>query len=209
LPAEGTLARLIDTAQDRPRAGLACADVGDGETPVYDAYFGGMSVPAPIGAEGWQPVDYPHGTLLIARRACLSEIGLFDERYFAYCEEADLGLRASAAGWEVGLVHGAMVENPTMRSGGALTDYLMHRNTLLLVREHSGRYHVCIRFVLAVLQLGRGLVQKSYSPFLFSAKGRFWGMVDFLRGRFGPPPAFLMGDAGEPVGPDPASRAAP
>ena len=47
--------------------------------------------------EGWEPVDYPHGTLLLARRACLEDVGLFDERYFSYCEEADLGLRARAA----------------------------------------------------------------------------------------------------------------
>jgi N-acetylglucosaminyl-diphospho-decaprenol L-rhamnosyltransferase len=199
LPAEGTLARLIAAAEARPRAGLACADVGAGETPVYDPYFGGMTMPAAPGLEGWQSVDYPHGTLLIAHRACLSEIGLFDERYFAYCEETDLGLRASAAGWDVGLVHGAMVKNPTMRSGSPVTDYLMHRNTLLLVREHSGRYHVSIRFVIAIFQLGRGLVQKSYAPFIFSAKGRLWGLADFARGRFGPPPSALMTEAGEPL----------
>ncbi|MEZ5136208.1 MAG: hypothetical protein R2699_14425 [Acidimicrobiales bacterium] len=46
--------------------GLACADVGDGETPVVDPYFGGMTVPAR--AAGWEPADYPHGTLLLARR---------------------------------------------------------------------------------------------------------------------------------------------
>lgn len=206
LPDEGTLARLVAAAGGRPRAGLACADVGGGETPVYDPYFGGMTMPAAPGAEGWQSVDYPHGTLLIARRRCLAEIGLFDERYFAYCEETDLGLRAKAAGWDVGLVHGAMVKNPTMRSGSPVTDYLMHRNTLLLVREHSGRYHACIRFTIAIFQLARGLVQKSYAPFIFSAKGRLWGLADFARSRFGPPPAALMAEAGEPADGPPIDR---
>ncbi|MEI7591583.1 MAG: glycosyltransferase [Actinomycetes bacterium] len=198
LPAEGTLKRLVDAAEGRRRAGLACADVGEGEVPVYDRYFGGMTIPGNSEPPGWRSVDYPHGTLLIARRECLREIGLFDERYFAYCEEADLGLRAIAAGWEVGLVCGAMVKNPTMRSGSPVTDYLMHRNTLLLVREHSGRYQAAIRFIIALFQLTRGIVQRSYSPFIFSAKGRVWGLIDFLRGRFGPPPLFLMNEAGEP-----------
>jgi GT2 family glycosyltransferase len=207
LPAEGTLAALIAAAEARPRAGLACADVGDGETPVFDPYFGGMTVPArpvalgagpgaaPGAALGWEPVDYPHGTLLIARRAMVRQIGLFDERYFAYCEETDWGLRARAAGWEVGLVHGAMVHNPTMRSGSPVTDYLMHRNTLLLVRDHSGRYHAFIRFVLALNHLVRGLVEPSYQPWIFSPRGRVWGMVDFVRGRFGPPPDHLLAHA--------------
>ena len=75
LPAEGTLAALIEAAEARPRAGLACADVGDGETPVFDAYFGGMTRPSQAVAPGWESVDYPHGTLLIARRGLLDDVG--------------------------------------------------------------------------------------------------------------------------------------
>ena len=195
LPADGTLAALIAAAEARPRAGLACADVGDGETPVFDDYFGGMTRPSSASGPGWETVDYPHGTLLIAHRAMLEQVGLFDERYFAYCEETDLGLRAIAAGWEVGLVHGVMVHNPSMRSGSPVTDYLMHRNTLLLVRDHSGRYHAFIRFCLALIHLTRGLVQPSYRPWIFSARGRAWGMVDFLRGRYGRPPERLLAAA--------------
>lgn len=187
LPASGTIGALVALAEARPRAGLACADVGDGESPVMDPYFGGMTVPA-RSTEGWETVDYPHGTLMLARRPCLAEIGLFDERYFAYCEEADLGARARAAGWEVGLGRGVMVVNPTMRSGSPAVDYLMHRNTLLLVRDHSGRYHAFIRFCIALWQTGRGLVQPSARSWLFDARGRAWGLLDFLRGRFGPPP---------------------
>lgn len=195
LPADDTLARLIAAAEARPRAGLACADVGDGEVPVVDPYFGGLTMPGRV-TEGWEPAAYPHGTLLIARRACLEDIGLFDERYFAYCEEADLGLRARDAGWEVGLVRGVRVTNPTMRSGSPAVDYLMHRNTLLLVREHSGLYHAFIRFGIAALQLARGVVQPSSRPLLFSAKGRVLGMRDFLRGHYGPPPDGMFAEAG-------------
>jgi N-acetylglucosaminyl-diphospho-decaprenol L-rhamnosyltransferase len=191
LPDRSTLRDLIAAAEARPHAGLACADVGDGETPAMDPYFGGMTLPAKVGA-GWEAADYPHGTLMIARRACLEEIGMFDERYFAYCEEADLGIRAREAGWEVGLVRGVMVRNPTMQSGSPAVDYLMQRNTLLLVKEHAGRYHAFIRFCIALYQLGRGVVRPSKREWLFSASGRVVGLLDFLRGRYGPPPAFLF-----------------
>jgi hypothetical protein len=89
-----------------------------------------------------------------------------------------------------------MVRNPTMRSGSPAVDYLMHRNTLLLVREHSGPYHAFIRFNIAGIQLLRGLIQPSSRAWLFDARGRAWGMLDFLRGRFGPPPDRLLRDAG-------------
>jgi N-acetylglucosaminyl-diphospho-decaprenol L-rhamnosyltransferase len=78
-----------------------------------------------------------------------------------------------------------------------VTDYLMHRNTLLLVRDHSGRYHVFIRFCLALIHLTRGIVQPSYRPWIFSARGRAWGMLDFLRGRYGRPPDHLLAAAVE------------
>ena len=187
LPDPGALAALIAMAAAQHHVGLACADVGDGETPVVDPYFGGMTVPARVAA-GWEPADYPHGTLLLARRACLEAIGLFDERYFAYCEEADLGVRARELGWRVGLVRGARVTNTHLGSSVALVDYLQHRNTLLLVRVHSGRYHAFIRLCISIYQLLGGWAVPSRRPLVFDAPARWAGIRDHLRRRYGPPP---------------------
>ncbi len=186
LPEPDAVERILAAVADRPRAGLACGDFGDGTTPVVDPYFGGIQVPATTD-QGWDPAGYPHGTLLFARRAFLEDVGLFDERYFAYCEEADLGLRAHAAGWEVGLVRGARVHNPDMSNAKPAIDYLMVRNTLLLVREHSGRYKVFIRFVIACAQL---FTERKTSPY-HDARARLHALRDFLRRRWGPPPEVL------------------
>lgn len=193
LPAPSCLSGILAALAQRPRAGLACADVGDGATPVTDPYFGGILIPARV-HEGWEPAGHPHGTLMFARRACLDEIGVFDERYFAYCEEADLALRARDAGWECGLVRGAMVKNPHISSTSAAIDYLQLRNTLLLVRDHSGRYHTFIRFCIALWQLAAGAVAPSRRGPYWHPRGRLRGLVDFVRGRFGPPPADLLPD---------------
>jgi GT2 family glycosyltransferase len=192
LPEPDCLRRLLDTLDGRPRAGLACADYGDAATPVVDPYFGGIPGPQTV-TEGWEPAGYPHGTLLVARRACLEDVGLFDERYFSYCEEADLGLRARRAGWEVGLVRGALVRNPHLHGALGAVSYLQLRNTLLLVREHSGWYHASIRLQLALLQLAAGLVWPARRDPYWHVEGRLRGIADFLRGRFGPPPAALSG----------------
>lgn len=192
LPAPDCLVRMLDALRDRPLAGLACADVGDGHTPVVDRYFGGITVSGGAGVDGWEPAGYPHGTLLMARRACLEEIGLFDERYFAYCEEADLGERARRAGWEVGLVRGARVTNPYLGGGSDVVDYLMLRNTLLLVREQFGWYPASVRAVIALIHLARGTVQPSSRPWIFAPAARVRALAHFARGRFGPPPAALV-----------------
>ncbi len=190
LPAPDCLRRMLDAVADRPEAGLACADYGDGATPVVDPYFGGIPGPQTVD-EGWEAAGYPHGTLLMARRGCLEDIGLFDERYFSYCEEADLGVRARDAGWEVGLVRGAMVRNPELHGALPAVSYLQLRNTLLLVREHSGCYHASIRLQLALLQLGIGLVSPARRDPYWHVEGKLRGIADFVRGRFGPPPADL------------------
>ncbi|MFZ4519243.1 MAG: glycosyltransferase [Microthrixaceae bacterium] len=192
-PFAGCLRALLDAAAAEPLAGLMCADVGDGMVPVIDPYFGGMTVPAPLPAptEGtwrWEDVDYPHGTLMLLRRAALAEVGLFDERYFSYCEEADLALRVRARGWKVGLVRGARVQNLHLGSSVALVDYLQTRNTLLLVQEMSGWYHAGIRAGITLLQVARGVRDPSSQPLVFDAGARMRGLRDFALRRFGPPP---------------------
>lgn len=201
LPAPDCLERMVREFRDRPHAGLACADVGDGLTPYINPYLGGISVPARVD-EGWEPADYVHGTLCLARRACLEEIGLFDERFFAYGEEVEIGVRARAVRWEVGLVRGARVVNPTSRLGTAAVDYLMQRNTLLIVRELSGPTHAWMRLAIALVGLLRGLVNPSVRPLLFAPRARLRGFVDYLRGRYGAPPENYfekLDQRGEPV----------
>lgn len=187
LPVE-TLPGMLATASAVPTAGLCCADVGDGMAPVIDPYFGGMVVPGGT-VPGWEPVDFPHGTLMLLRRGCLAEVGVFDERYFSYCEEADLSLRARRAGWEVGLVRGAMVRNIGLGSSVWLVDYLQTRNTLLLVQEMSGWYHAFIRVCFTLAQVVQGLRDPATRPPVFDAGARWAGVRDFTLRRFGPPPA--------------------
>ena len=187
LVAEGCLRRILEEGAGRPKAGLISADVGDGMTTVIDRAFGPVIVPAKV-TTGWEPMDYPHGTLFLARRACLAEIGLFDERYFAYCEEADLGERARRAGWEVGIVRGADVRNPVTSGRIALVDYLEERNTLLLVRDNFGRWPAFVRLVLGLWMVARGWRRPDRRRDIFDARARLQAMTDHLRGRYGPPP---------------------
>jgi N-acetylglucosaminyl-diphospho-decaprenol L-rhamnosyltransferase len=187
---DGCVARLLDAVADRPRAGLVSAEFGTDERPVVDPYFGGIQRPA-VRGEGWEDAGHPHGTLMLARRACLEDIGLFDERFFAYCEEADLGYRATQAGWEVGIVWGAIVNNPHQGSS-VVVEYLQLRNSLLLVRTHFGRYRAFVRLVWAAVNTTRLWLHPSKRTPWFDLRARRLAIVDFLRGRFGPPPPYLQ-----------------
>jgi GT2 family glycosyltransferase len=197
-PLPGCMERLLAVVEAQPRAGLASADVGDGLTPVVDPYFGAISAPATV-IDGWEPSGYPHGTLMVARRECLTGIGLFDERYFAYCEEAELAIRAKEAGWQVGVVRGAEVRNTDVGSRAAVVDYLQLRNTLLMVREHSGLYHATIRLVIAAWDLVAGAFAPARRGPYWAPRARLLAVAHHLRRRYGPPPAALFGPARQAV----------
>lgn len=192
LPEPDTLEKIIDAVDARPEVGLASADVGDGARPVIEPFLGTIDLPATV-EEGFELVDYPHGTLMLARRRCLEEVGVFDERYFAYCEESELALRAKEAGWSCGLVRGAMVRNPGMSASIERVAYLQLRNILLMMREHFGRRQVVFRIFWALVQIPVGIIHAPARGLHWSPAGRLKGIRDHLRGRYGPPPSDVGG----------------
>ena len=83
-----------------------------------------------------QEVLLPSGCAAFYRREMLEEVGLFDEAFFLYCEDTDLGLRARWAAWECLYVPDAVVEHRYSHSAGkasALKAYYVERNRLFLV----------------------------------------------------------------------------
>jgi GT2 family glycosyltransferase len=60
----------------------------------------------------------PSGCASLYRRGMLDEIGLFDEDFFLYCEDTDLGLRARWAGWQCVYVADAVVNHHYSRTAG-------------------------------------------------------------------------------------------
>jgi N-acetylglucosaminyl-diphospho-decaprenol L-rhamnosyltransferase len=190
IPDPDAIEQLLAAGAAHADVGLVSADVGDGKRPVVQPYLGAIDA-EPTVDRGFDESDYPHGTLMLCRRACLDDIGLFDERYFAYCEETDLGLRAARAGWRCGIVRGAMVRNPGMSASIARVAYLQLRNTLLLLREHFGRRQAWFRIAVALLQLPIGAIHPPSRGLHWSPRGRLLGIRDHLRGRYGPPPSSL------------------
>jgi len=85
---------------------------------------------------------FPSGSAALYRRAMLEAIGAFDSRFFLYCEDTDLGLRARWAGWRCLYVPQAVVEHHYSHSAGAaspLKAYYVERNRLfVLVKNFPG-----------------------------------------------------------------------
>ncbi len=110
------------------------------------------------------------GCFMLVRRSAVSQVGLFDERFFMYAEEVDWCTRFRRAGWEVWYT-----PDPTIvHFGGASaatapSDMRLTAQTSLLL--YLGKYHpswyvglcralillgLCIRAPLQVLGIGAG-----------------------------------------------------
>src|SRR6266852_1229532 len=79
---------------------------------------------------------WPDGCAAMYRRAMLNEIGGFDEEFFAYADDAELGLRGRIAGWTCLYAPGAVVRHhrgATLGLGSARRLTLIERNRVLLV----------------------------------------------------------------------------
>lgn len=77
----------------------------------------------------------PSGCAALYRKAMLDEIGGFEEDLFAYCEDADLGLRARWAGWRAVSAPRAVVLHKYSQTEGAYSArklYLVERNHYLV-----------------------------------------------------------------------------
>ena len=120
---------------------------------------------------------FPSGSAALYRRAMLDAIGGFDSRFFLYCEDTDLGLRARWAGWKCLYVPEAVVEHHYSHSAGGaspLKAYYVERNRLfVLVKNFPARMLLAAPFVTIARYLWHAwyLLQGRGSAARFRAEG--------------------------------------
>jgi GT2 family glycosyltransferase len=188
MPAPDCIRLLRAAADDDSKVGIACPQYPTPFVARLSRWHGVYPEPAeprPVGTT--QKVDVPHGTLMLVRRQCLEEIGLFDQRYFAYGDEHDLGARAVRRDWKVVLVWGSIVVNPATWTESSWRSYLFARNSLYLVRSCFGRTAAAIRAVLILINNLRLLIARRDDGFAFSARARWRAVRDYFHGCTGRP----------------------
>ena len=129
----------------------------------------------------------PSGCAALYRRAMLDEIGLFEEEFFLYCEDTDLGLRARWCAWECAYVADAIVDHRYSHSAekaSALKAYYIERNRILMVmrtfpmkRLLASPFHTVVRYFFHWYskQKGQGLAsQYSGGESIVSVLFRAW-----------------------------------
>jgi GT2 family glycosyltransferase len=145
--APGWLAALASALERSPEAGMAASKI-----LVYEdsrridkaghlIYPDGQNRGRGTGALDRGQFDrteeclWPDGCAAMYRKSMLDEIGGFDEDFFAYGDDAELGLRARIAGWKAVYVPGAVVRHhrgTTLGKTSMRRLELIERNRVLL-----------------------------------------------------------------------------
>jgi len=101
---------------------------------------------------------FPSGCAGFYRRKMMDEIGLFDEKFFAYADDVDMGLRARIAGWGCMYVPAAKVYHKYSSSSSAyspLKAFLVERNRIWVMLKYfplelilASPYFTCKRLAI-------------------------------------------------------------
>lgn len=110
----------------------------------------------------------PAGATLY-RTAMLKEIGLFDEKFFAYLEDVDISFRARLAGWRIFYEPKAVVFHEVSATGSKLGNF--------------SRYHYIKNFFLLYAKNMPGWLYWKYLP-LFAVQAVRLAASSLLRGAF-------------------------
>ena len=135
-------------------------------------------------------VASPCAGAALYRRRALEEVGPFDERFFAYLEDADWGLRAQLAGWPCRWVPGAVAYHlggATSRRMGDLETELIARNTLALVLKSFPAWRLVmwspLFFAYQARVLGQAVGRGSWRAVLRGWSAALRGLPETLRAR--------------------------
>ena len=146
----GWLSALCEGLEARPSAGMAASKIVVWEDPGkidkagHLIYLDGQNRGRGTGERDHGQYDepgevlWPDGCACLYRREMIEEIGGFDEDFFAYADDAELGLRARIAGWGCTYVPKAVVRHhrgATLGLANLRRLELIERNRVLLVAK--------------------------------------------------------------------------
>jgi GT2 family glycosyltransferase len=146
----GWLGALLAAFEGQPRVGMVASKIVVHEDPARIDKVGHLIYPdGQNRGRGAGEVDrgqydrreaalWPDGCAAMYRKAMLDEIGGFDEDFFAYADDAELGLRGRIAGWDCLYEPMARVRHHRGQTLGVASVNrlaLIERNRILLVAK--------------------------------------------------------------------------
>ena len=141
------LTAMVEVAERDPKIGAVGSVLYYMDQPERVQAWGGGRVnmwwgvarhfTTPVPAER---IHYITGASLLIRREGLEEVGLLDEEFFMYWEDADLGFRLRKAGWKLAVASNARVwhkETASLGKKSPILDEYFNASAVRFFRRHA------------------------------------------------------------------------
>ena len=190
--APDTITRLVAAMEADSRIGMATPRVFRYDRPT-EVYWDGGMVDWATGLTPHSSADLPRsggilcsewldGCCLFVRLAALHAVGLLDERYFLYYEDAEWTVRASRHGWVNAVILDASARHKVSRSTGSLSgplaSFYFPRNRYLLLRTHGPlRTHSAPRLFYALSAYGEYRLRQRSRESRRAVLQAYWSLV--------------------------------
>lgn len=144
-PDPDALSALVAAGQAQPHTGAVGGVVFDESPPErIQAWGGGRIYPwsgvVRLGTTSRDPLEFITGACLLLNTDALREVGLFDERFFLYWEDADLCFRLRNAGWGLAVADSARIHHrgsATTRRNPRLRSFHSARSLVRFMEKHE------------------------------------------------------------------------
>lgn len=188
-----TLAKLVKRAETDPRLSIVGPAINEGERIIYGGAVEWLKPElkhAPVyqlGAKSYKL--FIPGAAMLIKREVIETIGLPDERYFLYFEDADYCVRARATGYELAIATEAQVthavSSATHKLGSSLLLRYHYRNAHLFNwLRGPGWARLALPFwsiYIIIKQLAKIILARDQEV----SKAILVGVFDFYNRRFG------------------------
>lgn len=186
---------LVDVSLANPNAGIVGGKIKYFSNPEL-IWFGGGFFDKSTGIadhEKYNQIDgddgveirkisFMTGCLMLIPQKVIKEVGLLDDSYFLYAEDADFSCRVINKGFDILYCNRSIIYHKVSASTGVLSDnitYYMTRNNLFLVKKYCiNPGSVLLKFMIkAIKDIIRGRkkaapVIAGYCDFLLNIKGK-------------------------------------
>lgn len=116
------------------------------------------------------------GCCMLVKTEIFKKVGLLDERYFLYYEDADFSMRVKKSGYRIQFVPKAVLwhknAGSTGGSGSDLQDYFITRNRMLFARTYAS------------VKSKLSLIKESFKLLISGRKWQKKGVIDYYLGNF-------------------------
>jgi rhamnopyranosyl-N-acetylglucosaminyl-diphospho-decaprenol beta-1,3/1,4-galactofuranosyltransferase len=181
----GAVAPIVGSATDPERVFS-----GGGEIHPRNWDVGHPPFSAPMSELRKRPpyeAPWLHGAGILMRSEALRATGLYHEDFYYFFDEPDHHLRMRRLGWRLECVPAAAAWD----EAGFPSPYVYVRNRLGFLARNAPRRFLLRELLRVLFHVSKGTVRPRPGESRADAWLRLRGLVDFLRGRWGPPPSSI------------------